>query len=222
MTTPKLSQLPVRRARGREDALTLRQIAETALRIVDAEGLEGLTIRRLATELETSPPAIYRVAADKDEILSAIGELVTGMLVIPESGTWEERLLGTFLHLRAIVIEHPASGYINFFHPPQGPEAVRGLNGILSILADGGLEGERAVGAMRMLAAYTFGYTVLGLAYDSVPAHPQHRAVRAAPAEAYPILAAFAEAMTSPYSEPEFRRGLELMIRGLAAEVADR
>ncbi len=215
MTPPRASKLPLPKAKApRDGALTLDQVARAGLLIVDAEGLDGLTIRRLAVALGTSPTGIYRVAADKEEILAAIGEIVTAMLEIPAAGPWDQRLFETFVHLRELVIEHPAAGYINFFYPPRGPAAIARLNAIVEILVEGGLHGARAVAALRMLAGYTFGYSVLGLAYASAGA-PQHSAVQAAPAQSFPFLSGVADPLTAPYSDEEFRAGLTLIIDGL-------
>src|SRR5689334_10950594 len=68
---------------GRGPALTREQILTAALQIIDEDGVEALTMRRLGQALDRNPMAIYRHAADKDDLLDGVVEHVAAELVAP-------------------------------------------------------------------------------------------------------------------------------------------
>jgi AcrR family transcriptional regulator len=68
-------------ATGRRPALTREQILTAAVAIIDADGVEALTMRRLGQALDRDPMAIYRHAADKDALLDGVVEHVAAELV---------------------------------------------------------------------------------------------------------------------------------------------
>ena len=82
-------------ATGRRPALTREQVLTAAVAIIDAEGVEALTMRRLGQALDRDPMAIYRHAADKDALLDGVVEHVAAELITSresdsiEDGDWE-------------------------------------------------------------------------------------------------------------------------------------
>ena len=76
-------QRPPRSPKDRRTALTREQILTAAVAIIDAEGVEALTMRRLGQALGRDPMAIYRHAADKDALLDGAVEHVAAELVTP-------------------------------------------------------------------------------------------------------------------------------------------
>jgi AcrR family transcriptional regulator len=83
------------RTRPRADGLTLTRIVEVALALVDCEGLDALTVRRLATDLETGSASLYRHIASRDELLVLMVDHVLGEIVFPvESLSGSARVAG--------------------------------------------------------------------------------------------------------------------------------
>ena len=76
---------------GRRPALTREQILTAALQIIDEDGVEALTMRRLGQALDRNPMAIYRHAADKDVLLDGVVALVAAELVAPATARPETR-----------------------------------------------------------------------------------------------------------------------------------
>ena len=68
---------------GRPPALTRDQVLVAALQIIDEDGVEALTMRRLGQALDRNPMGIYRHAADKDALLDLVVEHVVAELVVP-------------------------------------------------------------------------------------------------------------------------------------------
>ncbi|MEU3838831.1 TetR/AcrR family transcriptional regulator [Streptomyces sp. NPDC028635] len=88
-------------------ALTARRIAETAVGIADAEGLDAVTMRRLATELSAAPMAAYRYVSGKDELLELMVDFVYGELELPEEAMdWREAMRTLALRIRAVLLKH--------------------------------------------------------------------------------------------------------------------
>ena len=131
---------------------------QAALRIVDAEGLDGLTMRRLGTELDVDPMTIYRYIDGKDELLDLlIGRVRSKMQVAeplpPDVGAVLESV---FVEYRRVLLAHPnviplATRRTNMSRP-TGLEA----------LVDAGMPVEDAVALYQSLLAFTVGFSSLG------------------------------------------------------------
>src|SRR5690242_4183448 len=128
-------------ATGRRPALTREQILTAAVAIIDAEGVEALTMRRLGQALGRDPMAIYRHAADKDALLDGIVEHVAAELITPREpdsngdGNWEAELRRTAHTFRRVALAHPHVVPLLLTRPLAGPLALRPL-GSLQLLEE--------------------------------------------------------------------------------------
>ncbi|WP_405923708.1 TetR/AcrR family transcriptional regulator [Streptomyces sp. NBC_00035] len=88
--------------------LTPQRIAAAAVAIADTEGLDAVTMRRLAADLGVAPMAAYRYVSGKDELLELMVDHIYGELALPgEAKDWREVLRGLALHTRAVLLGHP-------------------------------------------------------------------------------------------------------------------
>ena len=86
---------PSRAARGRGAALSLEQIAEVALAIADAEGLDAVSIRRIARELGSGAMSLYHYFDSRDELLDLMADRVAAEMVVPDlPADWRRRAAG--------------------------------------------------------------------------------------------------------------------------------
>ena len=128
-------------ATGRRPALTREQILTAAVAIIDAEGVEALTMRRLGQALDRDPMTIYRHAADKDALLDGVVEHVAAELITsrePDSNgdeNWEAVLHRTAHTFRRVALAHPHVVPLLLTRPLAGPLARRPL-GSLQLLED--------------------------------------------------------------------------------------
>src|SRR3954452_13798312 len=86
-------------------------VADRALALADAEGIEAVTIRRLATDLGVTPMALYWHFRTKERLLDGVAELVLAQVTLPaddESRPWDERLREVFDDLLAVLAAHPS------------------------------------------------------------------------------------------------------------------
>ncbi|MFB7943699.1 TetR/AcrR family transcriptional regulator [Kitasatospora phosalacinea] len=142
--------------------LTPRRIATTAVAVADAEGLDAITMRRLATELGVVPMAAYRYVSGKDDVLELMVDLAYEELhaeVGPEAGAgWRESLRDFALRTRDLVLRHPWLAQL----PPQAayaltPNKLAVADRTLAALDGTGLDHDTAMAAVRTVEAYTHG-----------------------------------------------------------------
>jgi TetR/AcrR family tetracycline transcriptional repressor len=97
--------------RTTKERLSRGTVTERALAMADAEGIEAVTIRRLATDLGVTPMALYWHFEDKERLLDGVAELVLSQVTLPaddESRSWDDRLREVFDDLLAVLAAHPS------------------------------------------------------------------------------------------------------------------
>ncbi len=100
----------VGRPRAGEERLSRDAILAAALRLVDDEGIDALTMRRLASELGVNPMSIYHHLPNKAAVLAGLAELVFAGLELPDPGNavpWQEQLKDAARAFRAALRAHP-------------------------------------------------------------------------------------------------------------------
>jgi AcrR family transcriptional regulator len=217
------------RARARARApLTRDLLVARAIALADVEGLDAVTIRRLAQEHQVTPMALYRHFRDKDELLDGIAErlLANVPLAEPSDAPWHEQLRDLLAALAAAVREHPALASLvlpRLMSSPPGLElAERGL----AYLRLAGFSVEQAADLGRM--AVTAAVALVGAEPgDPWIADPEARddEVRAKRARLaalsprrYPNVVAAADALTDCPSPPDYYRiGLDTVVAGIRA-----
>src|SRR5919199_6327039 len=97
-----------RRDARNKTTLTPRAVVEGALALADAEGLDAVTIRRLANELGVTPMALYWHFKTKDDLLAGLADRVLDALALPEeTGDWARDLRGLMEALVGALRPHP-------------------------------------------------------------------------------------------------------------------
>ena len=108
--TEGLPEPPWRAARNPPSRapLTRQAIVDAALRVLDAEGMDGLSMRRVGEELGTGAASIYWHVRNKEHLLQLIFERVTGQseLPVPDPAHWKEQLMALAFQMRAMLNSH--------------------------------------------------------------------------------------------------------------------
>ncbi|MDX6284106.1 MAG: hypothetical protein QOH03_5177, partial [Kribbellaceae bacterium] len=86
--------------------LSPQRIASTAVAIADAEGLEAITMRRLAAELGVAPMAPYRYVSGKDDLLELMVDRVYADLDLPSGLDWRGSLRALAVRTRELILKH--------------------------------------------------------------------------------------------------------------------
>jgi AcrR family transcriptional regulator len=201
------------------DGLTIQRIIEVALSVVDDEGLEALTVRRIASAFETGSASLYRHFSSREELLVLMVDHVIG----------EVRLNPVRLHGRAkvewlagelhrVLMDHPNLVPALRASPLLGPNAMRGAEAGLASLIEAGYEPDVAVRAYLALVDYVMG-TVF---FDTRRSSRRQdwgtaggERIDGLPPEAFTTLRANRAAFAAPSGEDVFRFGLRAFLDGL-------
>lgn len=148
-----------RPARARRDhpSLSRDQIVGTALALLDAEGLEGLSMRRLGTKLNAGATSVYWHVGNKDELLELAIDHVLAELTAPDPGGWRAAAEGYARSLRAVIVRHPWTVTLFGSRPMLGPNALRSLDRVLGIFEHAGFKGQDLEYAQAVLVDYVIG-----------------------------------------------------------------
>lgn len=136
------------------ERLSRLRILETALALVKSDGLDALSMRRLAQALDVWPMSLYRYFHDKDALVAAVADAAAENIAPPTGDApWPEQMRELLGQARAIFESHPGS-----LRPQDdGPAAARVRNAGLAILKRAGITGAEAESAWQTLLAYTAG-----------------------------------------------------------------
>ncbi len=149
------------RTRRKRGSLSRVEIVEAALRLMDGEGESALTFSRLGAELKSSPTAVYRHFASRDELLEALADHLDGISLEGYEPTDEWRADLEDLAWRAwrTAEAHPAAAALTLLAVANSINELRAVEWILRAMAVAGLHGREAVVQYQVYAQ-----TVLGAA----------------------------------------------------------
>jgi AcrR family transcriptional regulator len=213
--------------RRRRRSLDREQIVQAAIRVVDAEGIAALTMRRLAVELDAGATSVYRHVRDRGELLDLALDAVTAELALPAPGTaWREALQGAAHGLRALFRRHPNFMLVRATRVALGPRSLAALEHMLGILRAAGFSDRDTLYAASTVVNYTLGFTLFELlpllqleAEGRDPAaylQLMGSFVGGLPVQQFPNLVALAPLVLGR-EEDEFAYGVAALIRGFEA-----
>jgi AcrR family transcriptional regulator len=209
--------------------LTRRRILEAALRIMDAEGLEAVTMRRLGRELGVEAMSLYNHVEDKEDILVGILERTLADFELPPEGDapWTERIRDMARSFRILLQDHPNAIPLFTEHrgPMTDPEALRVIEVALDILRGAGLSPEDTVHAYGTFVGFVLGYVALevGALWGDPFAHEgwTEKISGTVSAAEFPRLMEMLPHMFIDCDrDAEFEYGLDTILQGLTAKLA--
>ena len=217
---PPWGRLAVRGTRRRRSApLDRERIVATALGIIDAVGIDGLTFRRLADDLGVTPMSLYWHVADKAELLELVGHAVLAEIEIPPAtGDWREQLRDIHRELLRGVLRHRNTTDILIGRARYGPAGLAMFERILGTLLEAGFSPEAAFDAYQSLYLFTLGFMATS---SRSPAfvEVQRQGVRymlSLPVERFPSIRRVAPVIGRRSLEEQFEIGLAVVIEGIA------
>jgi AcrR family transcriptional regulator len=179
----RLPGLPV--PRSRRTPLTRETIVDAAIAVLDGEGAEGLTMRRLAERLGVTSTALYWHVRTKDDVLDLAFDQIFGEVTIPPAGDdWRADVRALAHGWRAAMLRHPWSpGLVG--RPMLGPNVLARTEFLQSALVRGGLGGRRLAVVTHLVANYVIGAALTEATWQRTARADARRHVTA-----YPTLAA--------------------------------
>ena len=204
-----------RRPRG---SLTPDVILDAAEAVV-AEGFDALSIRAVATRLDTAPMALYNHFATKEQLVDGLLDRVLARFAPdPPTDDWAADLRRFARAHRRLLVEHPWAVAPLFTQPNPGLGAVRIGEVALAILRRGGMSDARAVAAFSGIIAFNYGWSSFTTARDLDPDGPSHDVgamLAALPRGDYPLTVEAAADMGAYGSDEHYDFVLDRLVDGL-------
>jgi AcrR family transcriptional regulator len=225
-----------RRSAPPKRQLSQELIVEAGLRILDAEGLDALSMRRVAQELDTGPASLYAHVANKDELLELVYDRVLGEIRLPERdpARWKEQLRAYAMEVHRVLAAHADVARAALANIPTGENSIRNGEFVFGLLIEAGMTPRQASLAMDRLSLY-----VVGDAYEGSLHYARMREAgltdpqeyfehfsgqiaayyRALPPERFPTVSKFIDDLIADDGEDRFCYGLELLLDGIEARM---
>ncbi|KUN10244.1 TetR family transcriptional regulator [Streptomyces yokosukanensis] len=228
------------RGGGQPSGLDRERITSVSVRLLDAEGLEKFSMRRLAAELNVTAMSVYWYVDTKDDLLELALDAAFGELRLPdpdaEDEDWREQLRALATEYRALLVRHPwlsplAGRYLNI-----GPNSLDFSRVVQRVVRRTGLPPHGVMGAISAVFQFVYGYGTVeghfsarisdtGLSADEY--HQQAMAVVAespetaeAVEESKDLLAARGGDTVAEMLDRDFTFALDLLVAGIEAMVA--
>jgi AcrR family transcriptional regulator len=206
--------------------LTRERVVEAALKVMDDEGLEAVSMRRVAREVGVEAMSLYHHVEDKEDLLDGVCECVmAGFDFPPPSEDWKENCRRGARSWRRILQAHP--GVMRLFAerrgPTRSPDSMRPMEYALRILRAAGLSDRDTAQAFHAFGGYIQGFVMMELGSIAGGTDEEHlkahaELVAALPGE-FPTLQAVGPFFAECDADEQFEFGLDLLIRGLEARV---
>ena len=229
---------PPRRDRG----LSREEIVEAAIAVADAEGPDAISMRRIAREVGAGVMSLYWYVASKEELLDLMLDAIEAEIEVPEpSGDWRADL-GSFAHrTRAALRQHRWAVEFIGTRPPSGPNDVRNLERLLSLLDGIGVDDYQVImGIFMTVATFVIGAVIreaqevrfqaeqerVEASMTAEEIQAEHERFRSwfENSDRYPHIARLMEAGIDPDDpntrEERFQFSLDCVLDGIAARLA--
>ena len=207
----------------RRSPLDRARVAETALRLLNEVGLDGLTLRAIAKELDVKAPALYWHFKDKqallDEMATRMHRRMLADTVLDPADTWQERLLKINRGLRTALLDYRDGARVFSGSLFTGTDHAPALEANLRLLLDAGMTLVLAVDGGRTAHAYTIGFVTEEQGMHPLPSDEKARADitdRARRMSDHPLAAAAGELLFDDYDR-QFEEGLAVVVAGIGA-----
>ncbi|WP_342673477.1 TetR/AcrR family transcriptional regulator [Streptomyces sp. ICBB 8177] len=201
---------------GRPAERSRAEITAAAVELADREGLEAVSMRRVAAALGTGAASLYRYVATRDDLLDLMTDSTAGEYDLPApSGDWQADLLRIAEQARSIMRRHPWLPGLVITRPTLGPNGADLLEHVLDVLADHPAQPARKLEAFAVLNALTAMFVQNEAAAGAPAAQRQAAYLRHVAQEGnHPRLAALFT--TPPAADPPADRLPAVLIRALA------
>ena len=196
------------RTRDWHRGLDRAAVTAEALRILDVEGRDGLTMRRLATALDVEAASLYAHVASKDDLVDAVLDMVLDEVVLPEpSPDARAELVAAFESYRRTLIAHPRVVMLMLERAHRSAAQARLVTRSIELLESLGLSPRAAVDAHVTLVAYVLGFIVQEVGRPTTTPAPV--------AAASPTLAKALSTLAERTVDERFTVGLEIILDGV-------
>lgn len=203
--------------------LSKQRVVDEAFRIADREGVDGLSMRRLASELDAGAMSLYHYVANKEELLDAMIDLVFEEIRLPSADTdWQSAMRRLAVSTREVLARHRwAIGLLESRTSP-GPANLRHREAVTACLRRAGFSVVMATHANWLLDSYVYGFALqsANLPFDTAEEFAgmaEDVYLPQLPPDEFPYLNESAATLAASDYDPadEFTFGLDLILTAL-------
>ena len=225
--TSTADRIPADVRAPRNATITRDTVLATALAIIDRDGTDALSMRRLAGALGRDPAILYRHASNKAAVLDGVAEAIVAQLdVNPADPDWATQLRTVARHYRRLALAHPNVVPLLVTRPLATPLALRPhgtlrpLEDILTLLTRAGFSGPDALHIYRALFGFLHGHILNEL--QELIDNPEETddllrlGLHRLPLKQFPLLRSLAPALATYDGAAELELGLDILLTGLA------
>lgn len=215
---------------NRDARITRERVLSAALEIIDRDGVDGLSMRRLARAVGRDPMILYRHAPNKAALLDGVVETVLAQLTVnPTDPDWAAQLRTIARDYRQLALTHPHVVPLLVTRPLATPLALRPpgtlrpLEDILALLTAAGFSGSDALHIYRAFFGFLHGHVLNEL--QEIVDNPDETddllrlGLHRLPIGEFPLLRSLAPVLASYDGAAELERGLDILLTGLTATV---
>jgi AcrR family transcriptional regulator len=229
---PPWMRRPESRRAGRAP-LSREAIVDAAITLLDREGLDGFSMRSLADELGTGPATLYWHVRGRSELLTMVIDRVIAEVEVPEPEPerWQDQVKELGREMRRTMGRHRDVARLTFGQIPVGPNATIVSERTLAILRSAGLPSRTCAYALDLLSLYVGSIAFedsLGLQSPTGEDLAPEEVIEmirgywaSLPAEKFPNTLALLDELMAGSPDERFEWGLDVIVRGLAATVAE-
>jgi AcrR family transcriptional regulator len=230
MPTPPWRQRPVKEKPTRKP-LSREAVVDAAVGVLGKEGMDAVTMRRVAQELETGAASLYVHVANKDELRELLADRIAGLIPLPEPDPrrWREQLIQIIRDSVAVHVSHPGLAQVSMSGLPSGSNMLRVMEVMLTLLRMGGLDDQAVAWAADLLGMFVPAtafeeelFAAAGRTPESwIEFGQQYRDyLKALPVDRFPTTVGLAEELTTGNGAQRFNFKIDVLINGLLATAA--
>ena len=212
--------------RSPREPLTRARIVAASVTILDRQGVDALSMRTLADELQTAPTSLYRHVHNKGELLDLVVDALMAEVKLPQDGMeWRACMRTVSLNFRAVLLGHRNAAVLRGTRLAIGPNTLRLMEYVCARLLEAGFPEEEAAAAGATVINYTVGCVLgevlptseieaSGYTWEQFEAE-MHVRVAALPMDRYPVMRRMLPMLLGHHHSQPFEYGLDALLDGL-------
>ncbi len=197
------------------------RVLRAAIHLADESGIESLSMRKLAQDLQVEAMSLYNHVANKEDVLDGMVDLVVGEIEVPAIGDdWKSAMRKRATSAHAVLRRHPWASMLVVARVNVGPAMLRYVDATIGCLREAGFSYELADRAWNAIDSHIYGFTLQALNFPFDPSEYADAAkhfLPLIPADRYPYMNALSQQVISGMHRGvhDLGFGLELILDGL-------
>jgi TetR/AcrR family tetracycline transcriptional repressor len=208
---------------SRRPQLSPERLVTAALDVLQAEGFDGLTMRRVAAQLGVQAASLYNHVRNKDELLMLVADAICAEIPPPVPGLgWRDQLQRGGHAIRRVLLAHRDGARVLAATPPSGPHRLRAIEDLLRVLDEAGFRASEVADVSFVLSSTVIGFVLdESMGAQVLPGSPAEqrdgarRWFQSLPADRYPTFVRLADAFADSSAERRFDLAIKALLDGL-------